>query len=191
MYDIITHSNSKNLDFKKVYYLKIQEIKKPSDIEKISSKDINIVQGGEIKLNRKILENKNIDILLSPDYLTKNDKMHFRNSGLNQVLCKIAKKNNIAIGISFSRILNSKKRSKDFGRIIQNIKFCKKYKVKLVLATFAKNKWELRTSKDLLALGQLLGLSPSETKQALENIQTIIDEKKDYISKGIKWKKSK
>lgn len=191
MYDIITGSKEQNPYFKETYRLKIHKIRKVSELNKLSSKDINVVLGGTIDLNRKILENKKTDILLSPHCLAKKDKMHFRNSGLNQVLCKIAKKNNIALGISFSQILNSKKRGQEIGRIMQNIKFCQKYGVKIVLGTFAEKKWELRTPKDLISYGLLLGMNPKEAKQSLENIKQIMDEKKHFISKGVKWKKSK
>lgn len=133
-------------------------------------KDFNIVVGGTDKTNRKAVENKKIDILLSPEKGRKNDFLHSRNSGLNHILCKLAKENDIAIGFSFRDVLNaknSKERSKLIGRMQQNVRFCRKFKTKIVLASFAKNKYEMRNAKDLLAFAQVLGMTPAEAKKAL------------------------
>ena len=101
-----------------------------------------IIQGGDEKINRLALENKKVDILLSPEKNNKKDSLFFRNSGLNQVLCKLAKKNDISIGFNFSDLLNteSKERTKILGRMFQNARLCKKYKVNMVFTTLAKNK---------------------------------------------------
>lgn len=106
-----------------------------------------IIQGGDDKINRFVLENKKVDILLSPEKNNKKDSLFFRNSGLNQVLCKLAYKNNISIGFNFSDILNSDKeeRAKILGRMFQNARLCKKYKVNMIFSTFAKDKYELRS----------------------------------------------
>ena len=49
------------------------------------------------ELNRKILEKEKVDVLLL-NHLGKKDFQKQRNSGLNQVLTKIAKKKEIIIG---------------------------------------------------------------------------------------------
>jgi RNase P/RNase MRP subunit p30 len=53
------------------------------------------------------------------------------------------------------------------GRIMQNIKLARKYKMKIKLASFARNPYELRDCNDLLSFGILVGLHPSEAKKAL------------------------
>ena len=65
-----------------------------------------IVKGRDDSFNRKILENKKVDVLLSPEHGYKKDRLRQRDSGLNHVLCRIASQNNIAIGIDFQEILN-------------------------------------------------------------------------------------
>ena len=84
------------------------------------------------ELNRKILEKEKIDILLL-NQTGKKDKQKQRDSGLNHVLAKIAKKNNIAIGINFDEIVNAKTQEKAeiLARIKQNIKLCNKNKLKM------------------------------------------------------------
>jgi len=85
--------------------------------------------------------------------------MFSRRSGLNQVLCKLAAKNNVAIGFDFSYLLNSsgKERARILGRMSQNVRFCKKYKVKMVFSSFARNKYELRSENYLKIFSKILG----------------------------------
>jgi ribonuclease P/MRP protein subunit RPP1 len=118
-----------------------------------------IILGGDDKINRLALENKNVDILLSPERGRRKDYMFFRNAGLNQVLCKIAQKNNVAIGFNFSDILNAsdKERPKILARMAQNVKLCKKYKVKMIFSTFATEKYELRNNENLTNFSCFLG----------------------------------
>ncbi len=125
-----------------------------------------IVLGG--KFNREILEDRKVDILLSPEIEARRDHTHYRNSGLNQVLCKLAKKNNIAIGFNFNNILHSKgkQRSEILGRMQQNVRLCKKYKVKMIVASFAKNKYELRSIDSLKAFARVLGIPQREIKKS-------------------------
>ncbi len=54
-----------------------------------------IVRAQSPEFNRKILENKDVDILLDPHLHNRKDKLKERDSGLNEILCKIAAKNNI------------------------------------------------------------------------------------------------
>ncbi len=120
-----------------------------------------VVQGGDDKINRAAVENKKVDILLSPEKNDKKDFMFSRRSGLNQVLCKLAAKNNVAIGFDFSYLLNSsgKERAKILGRMRQNYRFCKKYKVKMVFSSFARNKYELRSNDFLRVFERILDKS--------------------------------
>lgn len=115
-----------------------------------------IVFGGDEKTNRAAVENKNVDILLSPELNKRSDSLHYRKSGLNQVLCKLAKQNGVAIGFDFSLLLNSKERSKILGRMMFNYKLCKKYKVKMVFSTFSKDKFELRSKDSMSVFNRIL-----------------------------------
>lgn len=101
--------------------------------------------------------------------LQKKDFMHQRGSGFNHIMAKHANKNNICVGFSFSTILNadSVNRSKIIGRIKQNIKLCRKYKVNTVIASFAVNPWDMRAPKDLLTFFSVLGMHPREAKDSL------------------------
>lgn len=133
--------------------------------EVVNYKNFKIIEGG--KDNRKLVENKNIDILLNPEKSSNKDNLHYRNSGLDQVVCKSLNKNKIAIGFSFSELLNSNNISELIGRIRQNVKLCRKYKVRMIVASFAKNKYEMRDVKDLLAFCRVIGMIGKEANDAL------------------------
>ena len=72
----------------------IQKVKKENPKEQI------IVRAGDDEFNRKVLETKEVDILLAPESHNRKDFMKQRDSGLNEFLAKLAKKNNITIGKS-------------------------------------------------------------------------------------------
>ena len=115
------------------------------------------------ELSRKILEKEKIDVLLL-NQSGRFDQAKQRNSGLNQVLAKIAKKKDVTIGINLDEILNSnkKKKAEILARIRQNINLCKKNDLKMEFVSLNdKNK---RRPHDLRALGLVLGMSTSMTK---------------------------
>ncbi len=151
MIDIVYCQSRENLGFHKVLNVKI----------------FNIVEGISEEKNRKAIENKQVDILVAPERAGKKDSLNQRGSGLNHVLCKLAHENDVAIGFSFSDVLSAKQRSVVLGRMMQNVRLCKKYKVRMVLASFAQSPWEMRHAYDLLAFGMVLGMTPKEARQAL------------------------
>ena len=128
-----------------------------------------VVEGG--LFNREILSNKKVDMLLSPEKMSRKDFMHSRNSGLNHVLCKLANKNKIAIGFNFNDILKSKNKGQLIGRMMQNVKLCRKYKVDTVFASFSETKWDMRPAKDLINFATVLGMHPTEANDSLSNLK--------------------
>lgn len=108
---------------------------------------------------RRIIESSP-SMIIDLERIAVRDSFHYRNSGLNQVLCGLAAKNNVSIGLNFNAILNSSlnERNLILGRMKQNIKFCQKYKVKLVIASFARNPYEMRNYNDLLGIFRTTGL---------------------------------
>ncbi|MAF50700.1 MAG: hypothetical protein CMH64_01285 [Nanoarchaeota archaeon] len=121
--------------------------------------DLRVVEGKNEKINRKAVEDKNNNLLYGLEKFGIKDKIHYRDSGLNQVLCKLAKKNNVKIGFSFSDVLNSnEEKSVILGRMVQNVKLCNKYKVDMIIGSFAKSKYEMKSGKDLVAFGKLIGM---------------------------------
>ena len=128
---------------------------------------MKIINGGIDSVNRKAVENKSVDILMSPERGRYKDFMKSRNSGLNQVLCKLAHQNDVAIGFDFNYILNSKdsERSNILGRMKLNVILCNKYKVKMYVCNSTKNKNEERSNSDLESFGRILGMTKFEVKK--------------------------
>jgi len=93
------------------------------------------------------------------------DKVTQRISNLNEVLVKLAYKNNVAYGLSFYHILIAKNRPKLIGREMQNIRLCKGVNKPLVLiASFARKPDQMRWPHDLVSLGVVLGLPENYAK---------------------------
>jgi ribonuclease P/MRP protein subunit RPP1 len=116
------------------------------------------------ELNRKILEKEKISILL----LSQKGRKDFhrqRNSGLNQVMAKLAKKNDVAVGINLDEIIISegKKKAEILARIIQNIRICNKNRLKMKFIALDKN--NERNIFDLKSLGLVLGMPTWMTKE--------------------------
>jgi ribonuclease P/MRP protein subunit RPP1 len=108
-------------------------------------------------LNRKILEKLPINILLL-NQKGRKDFQKQRNSGFNQVLARIAKKNKIQIGINLDEIIETKGKQKAeiLSRIKQNIILCNKSKIQMHF--IAQKKENQRNTHDLKALGLVLGM---------------------------------
>lgn len=129
------------------------------------SKGLVVVEGGDDNINRAAVENSKVDILLSPEKSRRKDVLYVRNSGLNQVLCKLARDNEVAIGFNFNDVLETENKEVIVGRMMQNVRLCRKYKVAMVFDCFGERKVD---KINLISFARLLGMSPGEAKQSLE-----------------------
>ncbi len=131
--------------------------------------NLKVGEGGSDEANRKYVSDVQNDVLMNPELKSSGDKVHYRRSGLNQVLAKLAKQNDVAIGFGFSFVLNAKgvDRGKVIGRMKQNVRICRKSKTKMVVCSYANNVREMRGAKDLLAFARVIGMTPGEAKKAL------------------------
>ncbi len=144
--------NTKNLN---------QVRKEIQKLKKENKKVVVLAQDSEF--NRKIVEMSEVDILLSPELHDRNDKLKERDSGLNEILCRLAAKNQIKIGIDINKIkkLKDKDKAKVLARVSQNIMLCKKTKCDFVLVgSYDK--------KDAFSLLLTLGASTKQAKEALK-----------------------
>ncbi|GAI46516.1 unnamed protein product, partial [marine sediment metagenome] len=124
------------------------------EIKKNKGKKI-IFSGDNDVLNQKVLEKEKINILLLNQSFRK-DRQKQRDSGLNQVLAKLAKKKGVVIGVNLDEIIDSKekKRAEILGRVRQNITLCNKNRLNMkFIALKRKNE---RDIYDLKALGLVL-----------------------------------
>jgi RNase P/RNase MRP subunit p30 len=142
--------------------------------------------------NRETLEKKEVDCIYELENGPKPDKMHYANAGLNQVLCAVAKDNATIITFSFSMLLNadSLRRATLMGRIRQNIRLCRKYKVSTAFASFARAPYEIRPEHDFLNLGTAFGMHPKDAQAAISSVSKKIEENQlikagKYFGEGI------
>ncbi len=128
-----------------------------NDIRKNKGKEIIFLSSND-ELNRKVLEKLPIQILLI-NQTGRKDFQKQRNSGFNQVLARLAKKNNVAIGINLDEIINAKipeEKSQILSRARQNVKLCNKHKVRMKF--IAQKGRNYRDVYDLKSLGLVLGM---------------------------------
>lgn len=140
--------------------------------------------------DRHVFEKTKVDLVFDLEQGSRADHTHQRNSGLNHILCNIAKERNILIGFNFNSVLKAKNKKKIIGRMMQNVKLCRKYKVKTVIASFAKNPFEMRSFYDLISFGVTIGMHPKQAKDSLNNAEQRIllnkkKKSKGYIAEGI------
>lgn len=129
------------------------------EIEKARNKKMRTVYRADSEeILRFMLERSKVDIVYGMESINPKDSLHYVRGGLDQVLCKLAVERGKTLAFSFTEILNSPHKGKLLARIIFNIKLCKKYKVPIILCSFASSKEEMRSAKDLQALGRILGL---------------------------------
>lgn len=114
------------------------------------------------------------DVVFGIEASEFEDKTHYRVSGLNQVLCKIAAENKSSIGFSFEKVLScfGPRRAKLLGRMMQNIALCRKFKAPMRIGSFAKDPFGMRSPTDLAAFFQQLGMTASEARLALSGFKT-------------------
>lgn len=101
---------------------------------------------------------------------SRKDFAKVRNSGLDKPTCQFARESNVIIAFSFSTILNAANQQQLIGRIMQNIRLCKKYKVKTAIASFASEPYEMRSPHELKSFLLSFGMHTSNAKQSTESV---------------------
>ncbi|MFQ6136170.1 MAG: RNase P subunit p30 family protein [Candidatus Hydrothermarchaeales archaeon] len=149
--------------------------------------DYIIVHGGDEKINSAAVRDERIDILAHPN-------LGRRGNGINRALAREAEMNNVAIEANLEEVIGSRK--VDRLNIIRNIKtnlmLSRKYDFDLVVASGAKCRYGLRSTRQVLELLKLLGFDEAEAEDATYRVPMKIlaenKERKDknYVMKGVK-----
>ena len=135
-------------------------IAEPSDTGKIKSRlkgeraFVAIKSNGE---DKETIQDRKANLIFSFEDDLKKDFMHHRASGLNHILCKLAKESGIIVGFSLNSLLNSNNTAVTIGRIMQNISLCQKFRVNTAIVSFATKPFEMRSPHDLESLFRVLG----------------------------------
>src|SRR3989344_4351641 len=102
--------------------------------------------------NREIIEKPYANLIFSLEEYGRKDFIHQRGSGLDHILAKLAHDNKVAIGFSVNSMLNSENKHIILGRMMQNIRLCRKYRVKTIIASFAQSPSQMRSPYDIMSL---------------------------------------
>jgi RNase P/RNase MRP subunit p30 len=100
----------------------------------VRSSEKVMVHAQDDDFNRKIFEIKDVDMVVGLE-LNGRDRLKQRDSGMNEVIAKLAKLNGIVIGVDVDRIngLGALEKGKVLGRLRQNVKLCRRTGAKIVV----------------------------------------------------------
>ena len=127
-------------------------------IQKAKQKGLRtIAKPNKEDMLRFLLEKTPIDMVFGLELIHPKEHYHYRRGGLDHVLSKIAHDTKKTIGFSFSDVLNAKEKSQILGRMMHNLKMCRKFKVQVMFSTFATSSFDLRSTHDLTSLFDILG----------------------------------
>ena len=105
---------------------------------------------------RGIIEARKAKFIFGFEENGRRDFTHYRNSGLNQVLCKLMNEKEIGYFVSVKELIEADD-PQFIGRVMQNIRFCEKFKVKVAFGSFATTLFEMKGANDVLSLRKVLG----------------------------------
>jgi RNase P/RNase MRP subunit p30 len=110
--------------------------------------------------DRAFIESSKVRVIYGFEEFYKRDHLHQRASGLNHMLCGLARKNNVAVGFSYSSLLNKNPEitSVLMGRMMQNIRLCKKFNTKMIIGAFSSESFDLRAAHDVMSMFSILGI---------------------------------
>ena len=123
------------------------------------------------------------------ELLEKKDNLHHRNSGLDTTEAKLCAAQHILVGISLKNL-----RTLDpviIGRVMQNIELCRSHGAQMAVFSNATSEGELMHENDVHSLLLTLGMSPSQAKQTLGNLERaykefLFEKSPQFIKKGVK-----
>ncbi len=124
---------------------------------------------------RVFAELKQQAILINCELNQTRDNLAKINSGIDDVIASLMKKNNKIYAINLSNLFNQTLPLYVLlKRISQNIKLCRKYEVPFVPMTLSKEPIELKNPSDIRSFLSLFKVSPHEIKQAISFFDCIV-----------------
>ncbi len=144
------------------------EPKRASDVPRLARKhrndfEIVCVRGGNPELNRAVVETPEVDILTghSPE-----------GSGINHVIARLARENDVMICFEFGELLSSYKKSRSwiFSAMSQAAREVNRHRAPVCITSGAQSLWEIRSPSDLLSFSRLLGISDRKAKEGMSNL---------------------
>ncbi len=176
------------------FYLRAEKI---SDLKKINSvyleADLTAVSSQDESVIRAAASNPKVDLLFEITSASGKDHLHYRRSGVNDIVVNIAKKSGQSYGLSFRHFLEQKPiaRAKILGREMQNIRLARR-KIPIIIASFSEIPEQIRKPENLQTFSRVLGLNHPQSRAATAGvIQAIIQRKaqiksKEYVRPGVR-----
>jgi ribonuclease P/MRP protein subunit RPP1 len=167
-----TKAGSVGIDVSRGIILKPE---RASDVPRLVRKHRNFeivcVQGGSPEMNRAIVETPEVDVLTghSPE-----------GSGINHVIARLARENEIMICFEFRDILTSYKKSRSwiFSAMTQAAREARRHRAPVCITSGAQSLWEMRSPSDLLSFSRLLGIPDSRAKEGMSDLAVERNRKK-------------
>ncbi len=145
-------------------------VKSPQEAKKIAKRvrpkaEIVIGIGGTGEMNRAIVETPEFDVLSG--HIQEN-----RTLGINHVLSRLAKKNDVSICLEFNPVLMSsgKTRAMIMSAMIESCRMISKYGSPFVVCSGAFSKWDMRSPHELVVFGKMLGLDEADVKRSMSDV---------------------
>ena len=147
----------------------IDEIRKNVNMFRSKALCISVV-GGDLKVNRAVLENVRVDVLSRP-YLKRYD------SGINHILAKEAVYNNVAIELCFKDILRTYLAPR--AKVISNFRdiytLYRKFDFPLILSSRAESVFDIKTTHDFISVFKQTGLTDEEIDKSFKTAEDILE----------------
>lgn len=126
----------------------------PKDARDAKKKYPLILVKSDRETERWVVEHAQPFLLYSFEWHERKDFMHHRNAGLTDVLAKQMAEEKVAYGFPVADFICASKELQSIllGRMRQNVMIAKKYKVEIILASFANEPLLLRNLRDVWSL---------------------------------------
>ncbi len=126
----------------------------PEQLQRKGLQQEYVVVQSQQEKDRWSIEKAKPSLLYGFEFQEQKDFMHQRNAGLNHVLATLMAERGIAYGFPVAKLLSAPRHLQPviLGRLQQNIMLCKKYKVEIVLASFATDPRDMRNLRDVWCL---------------------------------------
>ncbi len=132
--------------------IKIGILALPKLVRDAQAEIVVVKASGETDLHT--LEHFPPTIMYGFEFSERKDFMHHRNSGMNHMHAAMMAEKNVTYAFPVAQVIHADERRKGeiVGRLRQNIALAKKYKVKVILASFATEPTDMRNGKDVWCL---------------------------------------
>nr|QNO49526.1 ribonuclease P protein component 3 [Methanosarcinales archaeon ANME-2c ERB4] len=135
------------------------------------------VHGGNEKINRAAVENRDVDVLSHPG------------EKLNQVLMRFASENLVAIEFDMGSIimLRGSARVRALAELGHNLRLARKYGAPMLLTSNAQSIYDLRAPREMIALASIFGMTAEEAIAALSTVPEEIVRRgsREWIMEGV------